>query len=533
MEGLFMKKINIWKNLFAIIMALFISSSVFCASVSAQHDGVIVNEYENAVSSEQFYLFGLNKSKYDEELSTIPKSFTVGEVGDKYYAYYPDALTYSDKTTKSIMIEIEYLGRNRYKDAGDEGASRYGAGIKLESDKDVRLNAMGMDYQITYYFYDDPEFTTPAKIYGAIGFADPDEGNYFYTGANTKKLYYVDAKGKKAEYKDEKLSDYFKVTSDGIFHINEEDTGWSTWIDFDDGVFAVPLKDESSFTFKSEGKHDFLFLLADIIQTHAPYKVAYYYETPEGYPENPDYLTDEIIVDIYDNKTVSITDDDKIPNPEKGDGYELNTDKDEKWELEVQPDGSTVLKVYFDLPYTIKYNPNASDAEGEMEDTKYTASDPTMDSDDMDGQYTREGYDFIGYKVENKGELKTSPEDFKDVLLEEEDREIELYAQWDPWKYTIKYDPNGGTGEMPDHVYKYNDPNMNSDPNKYTRKGYTFEGFVYTDKEGKQTLYKNINDFKDILLELGKNSEILLVAQWKKKPQEKEIHYYLPVTGVE
>ncbi|MBQ6334467.1 MAG: InlB B-repeat-containing protein [Erysipelotrichaceae bacterium] len=661
-----------------------------------------VREYANSISSKNFYSFELNRNNYDKEKSTIPSSYTIGEPGTTYTAYYPDALNYYGET-KSIKIDITFVGYNRYKKAGDDwidAQSGRKRGIRLESDNDIRLNAMGMDYDVTYSFYNDPEFTSPANIYGAVAFEDPDEGNYYYAGADSRKIYYIDTKDKYGYGKN--LSDYFKVTSSGIVHIDEDDVKYGTWYDFDDGTFAVPLENESSFSFTAEGKHDHLYLLVMIIQTHTPYKVAYYYETSEGYPETPDYTSEDYFVDLYERPIVSITDEDKVPNPEMGEGYKLDEAMNKEWSLEVQPDGSTVLKVYFEQSYTIKYKKNADDATGEMDDDTYRKSEDTMnsketwsferpgyeflgytiedpDSDDIhtdpedfkdmllkeedrtvvlyaqwnpldykieydknspdatgemsdddytganptmpskdewtfewpgfeflgytiedpnsedihtdpddfrdmllkeddrtvvlyaqwnplpykiiykknaadatgemaDSDYTgdmdkmpsksewtysRYGYDFVGFKFENSGEILNGSVEYKDTLLKEEDREIELFAQWDPWKYTIKYDGNGGTGTMPDHEYKYSDPDMTSDPNQFVRKGYKFLGFVYTDPDGNQTLYKNVNDFKDILVALGKNSEILLVAQWKKIPVIEPNTYTPPVTGVE
>ena len=685
-------------NLANVLTVLLVALMVISAAPSRVYaDDPTVEDYGGSISSKQFYEFELNRNNYDRELSTVPTEFTLGEVGDDYVAYYPDALDYYG-STKSIKIDVTYLGYNRYKKAGDDWIAAKGGrerGIKLETDNDVRLNAMGINYEVTYSFYEDSSFTTPANIYGAVAFEDPDEGNYLYP-ANTRRLYYYNVKDKYGYGAN--LAHYYKVTSEGVIHVKEDDDKYGTWYDFDEGTFAVPLVNESSFTFIAEGKHDLLRLLVRIIQTHAPYRVEYYYETADGYPETPDYTSEDYFVDIYEMPTVSVTDEDKTPNPEKGD-YVLDEDMNGEWKKEVQPDGSTVLKVYFEQEYTIKYDPNCDDATGEMDDNKYTKSAPTMDStetwtyerpgyefigykvenegellndpkdykdlllkeDDRevvlyaqwnpldykiiynknaedatgemaDDDYTgadetmpskdewtfkRPGYEFVGYKVENEGETFTDPDDFKAMLLKEEDREvelfaqweplkytikynknaddaegvmtdnvylgssetmpsreewtftregydfigfklenegpiengsveykptlleeedleIELFAQWDPWKYTIKYDPNctNYTGEMPDQLFTYEDPVMNSDENQFKRKGYKFLGFVYTDPDGKQTLYKDINDFRDEFMKLGKNSEILLVAQWKKIPPKTD-NYTPPVTGVE
>ena len=688
-------------NLANVLTVLLVALMVISAAPSRVHaEDPTVAEYAQSVSSKMFYEFNVNKETYDPTRSTIPKDWTLGGPGDVWYAYYPDSMDYYG-TKKSIKLEIEFVKYNRYEETGAEWMRTHPdrkRGIRLLSDNEIELYAVGVSYRITYTFYDDPEFTKEAQIYGAIGFEDPDFGNYYYP-ANTKKLYYYDA-GERTKESDLRLSNFYRVTSEGLIHIKNEDTS-GAWHDFDNGTFAVPLTKESSFTYIEEGLHDYLYLMGYVFQTHAPYKVEYYYETVDGYPETPDYTSDDYFVDIYETPEVSITDADKIPNPEKGDGYVLDESDEKKaeWKKEINPNGSTVLRVYFEQEYTIKYDPNCKDAEGTMEDNKYTKSAPEMMST-KDWTYTRPGYRFIGYKVEDEGDLLTDPADYKEkllkesdreivlyaqwdpldyfikynknaddatgemsmntywgsdetmfskkdwtfvrpgysfigykvedegdlltdpadykakllkeedrtielfaqwdpnkytikynknaddaegvmtdnvylgssdtmpsreewtftregydfigfkledegpllngsveykpTLLEEEDLEIELFAQWDPWKYTIKYDPNctNYTGEMPDHQFTYDDAVMNSDSNQFKRKGYKFLGFVYTDPDGKQTLYKDINDFRAEFMKLGKDSEILLVAQWKKIP-EKTDNYTPPVTGVE
>lgn len=691
-----MSKMNYLAKALAVFLAVLMVVTAAPNKVMAEDPTIA--EYENSVLANRLYQFDIDLSTYDKEKSTIPTKMTLGNQGDVFLAYYPDALDYYGEK-KSIKLQIENLGPNRYKKAADqfldENPDRK-RGIVLQKDNDVMFYAAGYSYRVTYTFYEDSDFTQLAPVYAAIGFEDPDLGNYFYP-ANSQKLYYVDAKETTPKY-NKKLSEIYTVASDGLKHFKENDTTTIHWSDYDHGIFAVPVLNESSFTYIEEGMHDYIYLMNNIFQTHAPYKVEYYYETSEGYPENPDYVVEETSVDIYEKSIVSITEDDKVPNPEKGAGYKLDEEMNKEWEKEINPDGSTVLRVYFEQSYTIKYDPNCTDATGEMKDDTYRKSASTMDSketwsyvrpgyefigykientgdlltdpkdfkeyllneedrevvlyaqwnpleytikynknaDDATGEmednvylgsdetmpsadpwtFKRPGYEFIGYKIENTGDLLTDPEDFKDYLLKEEDREvvlyaqwnplpykivynknasdatgemadsdytgedatmpstdpwtfqrvgydfigyklenkgeimngskefkdvlladedrkIELYAQWDPWKYTIKYDPGCTkySGEMNDQIFTYADPQMVSSKNKFKRNGYTFAGFVYTDKYGNQTLYKNVNDFRQILVDLGKNSEILLVAQWKKIPETPA--YVAPVTGVE
>ena len=652
-----------------------------------------VRDYGNSMDTRISFDFDL--STYDKERSDIPAEYTVDPAGTVRTAYYPNSFTYFDGSKYSIKVEIKALGENKYIDAGNEaianGAGKEHKGIKL-SDNEIVLGAFGLSYDIAFSFYKDDKYTIPANVYAAVAFEDPDQSNYLFTGAETKGIYYMDV-ADKDHGGTMRLIDNYEVNGSGITHVSvDDDYAYNSWANFDDGLFAVLISNGSTFSYEVEGKQDNLRVMVDLLEVIVPYRVEYYYEVEGAYPENPDYSSELIYVDIYKHPTVSVTEADKKPNPEKGDGYVLDTKMNSAWELAVAPDGSTVLKVYFYLPYTIKYDANggtgtmaddnykgtdstmpskeewtftregyefigykvenegdllngskeyrpellkeedrtitlfaqwkpleykivyhknADDSVGEMIDSVYTGADASMPSkeewtftrkgykfigykvddageilngsneyrpellvdadrtihlyaqweelpykirynanggtgtmkdDDYKGSdtsmpskeewtFTWEGHDFLGFKLEDKGEILNGKQEYVDVLLDEEDREIVLYAQWDPWKYTIKYDPNGGIGEMPDHIYTYDDPTMNSDPNKFVRSGYIFTGFLYTDKDGNQTLYKTIEDFRSELVKLGKNSEILLVAQWRKEPVNTVIP--IPLTGVE
>ena len=191
-------------------------------------------------------------------------------------------------------------------------------------------------------------------------------------------------------------------------------------------------------------------------------------------------------------------------------------------------DGDTVKVLYAQwepLDYTIIYDGNGG--KGSMDPNEYLGSDETMPSE-KEWEFTREGYTFAGFKVENKGETYNGSKDFKDTLLDEEDRTIVLYAQWEPWKYYINYDANGGSGTMNPQTFTYTSDTMNSKENEFIRSGYRFTGFKY-EFNGNVRIIRTPQDFKALLLELGPNSQITLIAQWEKIPQD----YVAPVTGVE
>ena len=54
---------------------------------------------------------------------------------------------------------------------------------------------------------------------------------------------------------------------------------------------------------------------------------------------------------------------------------------------------------------------------------------------------------------------------------------VNLYAQWEPVSWTVKYDANGGSGAMADTKHKYM-VSVQLNKNTFVRNGYTFNGWV-------------------------------------------------------
>ena len=106
-----------------------------------------------------------------------------------------------------------------------------------------------------------------------------------------------------------------------------------------------------------------------------------------------------------------------------------------------------------------------------------------------------------------------------------------LHVEWEPMKYKVNYDANGGNGNMDSQNFTGEDETMNSKENEFTKPGYEFEGFKLLDKNGKpildengnEIIINNPNDLKDVLLPLGDNGEVTLQAMWK--PSEYKINY--------
>ena len=51
-----------------------------------------------------------------------------------------------------------------------------------------------------------------------------------------------------------------------------------------------------------------------------------------------------------------------------------------------------------------------------------------------------------------------------------------MYAKWEPIKYTVKYDGNGGTGSMKEQTVTYGVPTQ-LNKNQYQKSGYRLKGW--------------------------------------------------------
>lgn len=111
-----------------------------------------------------------------------------------------------------------------------------------------------------------------------------------------------------------------------------------------------------------------------------------------------------------------------------------------------------------------------------------------------------------------------------------------LYANWKPISYQIKYDANGGSGSMSAETHTFDEAYFTPAGNTFTRRGYTFTGWALKDSSGNfvPITASMVNDSSDIslagLIEPGTllrnltttNGAVLtLEAQWE--PNEYEI----------
>lgn len=90
---------------------------------------------------------------------------------------------------------------------------------------------------------------------------------------------------------------------------------------------------------------------------------------------------------------------------------------------------------------------------------------------------TRTGYNFCGWANSNvhDGKLYTAGQQATDIP----DGNIEWWAQWEPWKHTVSFNANGGSGAPGNQIKTYGQ-SMSISTIKPTRIGYTFQGWGTT-----------------------------------------------------
>lgn len=161
--------------------------------------------------------------------------------------------------------------------------------------------------------------------------------------------------------------------------------------------------------------------------------------------------------------------------------------------------------------YSLVFDKNASDATGTMDNQTITYDVSTNLSNNL---YQREEFDFVNQNTVEDGS-GTSYDNGQLVTNLLTDGSITLYAQWvsniTP-TYVVKYDANGGEGELPDQTINRNEATALS-TNTFTYERYKFVGWN-TKSDGTGTSYTDKQEFTNITLE----SEITLYAIWTDQP---------------
>ena len=159
--------------------------------------------------------------------------------------------------------------------------------------------------------------------------------------------------------------------------------------------------------------------------------------------------------------------------------------------------------------YKVRFNKNADDATGTMPDMDMKYDE---EKNLTTVGFKRTGYRFYRWHRDNKTDDANTyyNEDMVSNLTDKDGDVINLYAEWRPIDYIIRYDSNGGQGAMEDQEMQYGIA-KNLTANSFTRQGYDFAGWRFEDKAaGKQYADKaQVNNLTDVMYKT-----VTMYAQW-------------------
>ena len=120
--------------------------------------------------------------------------------------------------------------------------------------------------------------------------------------------------------------------------------------------------------------------------------------------------------------------------------------------------------------------------------------------------FVRQGYTFLGWAGLPGGDPICQPGDV--VAF---DACATLYAAWSPIEYTIHFDENGGSGEMPDFAYNYDMGAMSIPACSFSKQGHSFVGWA-TEPDAVVS-FGNLEPVRNVFADHDE-TEVRLYAVW-------------------
>ena len=174
--------------------------------------------------------------------------------------------------------------------------------------------------------------------------------------------------------------------------------------------------------------------------------------------------------------------------------------------------------IYYDpVTYSITYDVG----EGTL-DSSYPKTYNVLTSVNLNSypKPTKEGYDFIGWELNGKETtgvnlgINNSTLTASNLVSEMKKRQtgnITFTAKWTGSTYTVRFDPNGGSGTMKDQKFVYGQE-QNLTKNTFTNGSSTFK-YWNTKPDGTGTTYKDGEAVKNLTTK--SNGVVTLYAQWE------------------
>ena len=185
------------------------------------------------------------------------------------------------------------------------------------------------------------------------------------------------------------------------------------------------------------------------------------------------------------------------------------------------PSGTyTLYAQWAPVDYTITYHLNGGVNNPLNTRIGYTSSDESFAIYAPESENWSVGYKFGGWYKENTYKNPVSE------VRKGSTGNLDLYAKWEPYTYTVKFDSNRGEDVLTpaqsrqtvaDEVFSYGAARA-LNPNKYTRNGYVFAGWS-TDKSAVLPAYTDKEKVADIVPKDARGntimSEVTLYAVWR------------------
>lgn len=216
-----------------------------------------------------------------------------------------------------------------------------------------------------------------------------------------------------------------------------------------------------------------------------------------------------------------ITYDSEAPLPENGfnktgytfigwsttpDGTELLTDVQYDNLCTEEGDTVTLYAIWSENSYTLTFDKNGGEGEN-INATVYGYEDEVALPRNV---FTMKGYILSGWSLTKNGEKVYENGETVNHINPDKNGEVTLYAVWEPVKYTVSFNSNGGNGTMADTEMTYDAFSSLAD-NTFTKTGYHFIGWS-TAVDG-AVEYTDGQSVRNLAYENGKT--VTLYAVWE------------------
>lgn len=170
---------------------------------------------------------------------------------------------------------------------------------------------------------------------------------------------------------------------------------------------------------------------------------------------------------------------------------------------------TTIYATWHANGYKIAYEANGGT--GEMDATECTFDRTSRVSENA---FTHTGYAFCGWntKADGSGEALAEGQEITN-LTDVDGSVVTLWAQWEPNRYTVRFDANEGTGEMADMDMVYGTPKQITKC-AFARPGYTFQGWSL--ERGGAVAYEDEATTRNRAHDAG--AVVYLYAVWEEDP---------------